>query len=103
MSGVKRNVNDDYEILKEIGTGSYSVCRLAVHRATSVQYAVKVCHKILRKNFPVLKWDFKKIFNLGTKISLQIIDKIGRNCEEEVQIMLRYGQHPNIVTLRDVS
>lgn len=68
----KRNIADDYEILHEIARGSYSVCRACVHRVTRSEYAVK------------------------------IIDKSKKDCEEEVQIMLRYGQHPNIVTLRDV-
>ncbi|KAK3907926.1 Ribosomal protein S6 kinase 2 alpha [Frankliniella fusca] len=70
---VKRNsVTDDYELLKEIGRGSYSLCRLCVHRASRQEYAVKV------------------------------IDKSKRDCQEEIEILLRYGQHTNIVTLRDV-
>ncbi|XP_065225876.1 ribosomal protein S6 kinase 2 beta isoform X3 [Planococcus citri] len=72
MAGEKRNVTDEYEILGELGRGSYSVCRLCVHRASRMEYAVK------------------------------IIDKSKKNCQEEVQIMLRYGHHANIVTLRDV-
>ncbi|KAF8773950.1 Ribosomal protein S6 kinase 2 alpha like protein [Argiope bruennichi] len=31
-----------------------------------------------------------------------IVDKSKRDCDEEVEILLRYGQHPNIVTLYDV-
>uniref|UniRef100_A0A4W3H1P4 Ribosomal protein S6 kinase n=1 Tax=Callorhinchus milii TaxID=7868 RepID=A0A4W3H1P4_CALMI len=61
------------EILNEdIGVGSYSVCKRCVHKATSVEYAVK------------------------------IIDKSKRDPSEEIQILLRYGQHPNIITLKDV-
>lgn len=33
----------------------------------------------------------------------QIIDKAKRDPTEEVEILLRYGQHPNIITLKDVS
>jgi hypothetical protein len=33
----------------------------------------------------------------------QIIDKSKRDCQEEIEILLRWGYHPNIVTLRDVS
>lgn len=40
---------------------------------------------------------FKFIF------SLQIIDKSKRDPTEEIEILLRYGQHPNIITLKDVS
>lgn len=35
--------------------------------------------------------------------SLQIIDKIKRDPSEEIEILMRYGQHPNIITLKDVS
>lgn len=34
---------------------------------------------------------------------LQIIDKSRRDPSEEIEILLRYGQHPNIITLKDVS
>ncbi|XP_075226417.1 ribosomal protein S6 kinase alpha-2-like isoform X2 [Lycorma delicatula] len=70
---VKGNaVTDEYELREEIGVGSYSVCRLCIHRTTRTEYAVKV------------------------------IDKSKRDCQEEVDILLRYGHHTNIVTLRDV-
>ncbi|XP_034248847.1 ribosomal protein S6 kinase 2 beta-like isoform X4 [Thrips palmi] len=70
---VKRSsVTDEYELREEIGRGSFSICRLCVHRTSRLEYAVKV------------------------------IDKSKRDCQEEVEILLRYGQHPNIITLRDV-
>lgn len=33
--------------------------------------------------------------------SLQIIDKTRRDCREEIEILLRHGQHPNVLSLRD--
>lgn len=33
----------------------------------------------------------------------QIINKAKKDPREEVEILLRYGQHPNIITLKDVS
>ena len=34
---------------------------------------------------------------------MKIIDKSGnRDCSEEIEILLRYGQHPNIAGLRDM-
>ena len=33
---------------------------------------------------------------------MQIIDKSKADCSEEVEILLRFGSHPNIVTLHDV-
>lgn len=64
------NIRDEYDVLEEIGKGAYSTCKRCVHRASRVEYAVK------------------------------IIDKSKRDCEEEVSILLRYGQHPNIISLR---
>jgi hypothetical protein len=43
MMCVKPNsVTDEYEIKNTIGEGSYSVCKLCIHRATRAEYAVKV-------------------------------------------------------------
>lgn len=36
------SIIDDYDILEEIGTGSYSVCKKCLHKATRVEFAVKV-------------------------------------------------------------
>lgn len=36
-------------------------------------------------------------------LCLQIIDKSKRDPSEEIEILMRYGQHPNIITLKDVS
>lgn len=33
----------------------------------------------------------------------QIISKAKKDPTEEVEILLRYGQHPNIITLKDVG
>lgn len=33
---------------------------------------------------------------------LQIIDRAKKDPSEEIEILLRYGQHPNIITLKDV-
>ncbi|EFX78935.1 ribosomal protein S6 kinase-like protein [Daphnia pulex] len=66
------SIAEDYEILEEIGIGSYSVCKKCLHKATRVEFAVK------------------------------IIDKSKRDCQEEVEILFRYGGHPNVITLRDI-
>uniref|UniRef100_A0A7M4FT80 Ribosomal protein S6 kinase n=1 Tax=Crocodylus porosus TaxID=8502 RepID=A0A7M4FT80_CROPO len=63
---------DGYEVKEDIGVGSYSVCKRCIHKATNMEYAVK------------------------------IIDKSKRDPTEEIEILLRYGQHPNIITLKDV-
>ncbi|XP_051945814.1 ribosomal protein S6 kinase alpha-2-like [Xyrauchen texanus] len=63
---------DGYDLKEDIGIGAYSVCKRCVHRITSVEYAVK------------------------------IIDRAKKDPSEEIEILLRYGQHPNILTLKDV-
>ncbi|XP_021264697.1 ribosomal protein S6 kinase alpha-3 isoform X1 [Numida meleagris] len=63
---------DGYEVKEDIGVGSYSICKRCVHKASNMEYAVK------------------------------IIDKSKRDPTEEIEILLRYGQHPNIITLKDV-
>lgn len=63
---------DGYDVKEDIGVGSYSICKRCIHKASNMEYAVK------------------------------IIDKSKRDPTEEIEILLRYGQHPNIITLRDV-
>lgn len=63
---------DEYQMGRELGRGTFSICRFCEHRATRKQYAVK------------------------------IISKAERDSREEVEILLRYGNHPNIVTLYGV-
>nr|XP_012418222.1 PREDICTED: ribosomal protein S6 kinase alpha-2 isoform X2 [Odobenus rosmarus divergens] len=72
LHGNNIHFTDGYEIKEDIGVGSYSVCKRCVHKATEAEYAVK------------------------------IIDKSKRDPSEEIEILLRYGQHPNIITLKDV-
>ncbi|KAM6186480.1 ribosomal protein S6 kinase alpha-2 isoform 2-T2 [Rhynchocyon petersi] len=72
LHGNNVHFTDGYEIKEDIGVGSYSVCKRCVHKATDAEYAVK------------------------------IIDKGKRDPSEEIEILLRYGQHPNIITLKDV-
>eukprot|EP00730_Choanoeca_flexa_P018218 TRINITY_DN8852_c0_g1_i3.p1 TRINITY_DN8852_c0_g1~~TRINITY_DN8852_c0_g1_i3.p1 ORF type:complete len:751 (+),score=213.94 TRINITY_DN8852_c0_g1_i3:120-2372(+) len=63
----------EYELLEDVlGAGSFSVCKRAVKKSNRKEFAVK------------------------------IIDKTKRNPEEEVEILFRYGGHPNIMTLHEV-
>ncbi|XP_015713491.1 ribosomal protein S6 kinase alpha-2 isoform X2 [Excalfactoria chinensis] len=72
LHGNNIHFTDGYDIKEDIGIGSYSVCKRCVHKATETEFAVK------------------------------IIDKSKRDPSEEIEILLRYGQHPNIITLKDV-
>ncbi|XP_048343466.1 ribosomal protein S6 kinase alpha-2 [Sphaerodactylus townsendi] len=72
LHGNNIHFTDGYEIREDIGIGSYSVCKRCIHKATETEFAVK------------------------------IIDRSKRDPSEEIEILLRYGQHPNIITLKDV-
>ncbi|XP_046885897.1 ribosomal protein S6 kinase alpha-2 isoform X2 [Hypomesus transpacificus] len=72
LHGNNIHFKDSYEIKEELGLGAFSICKRCVHKITSVEYAVK------------------------------IIDRAKKDPSEEIEIMLRYGQHPNIITLKDV-
>ena len=72
ISKIKGRTLSEYDFLETIGTGSYSICKRCVHRETRQEYAVK------------------------------IIEKKKRAYSEEVEVMLRFSHHPNIVTLHDV-
>ncbi|KAF7284234.1 hypothetical protein GWI33_022385 [Rhynchophorus ferrugineus] len=63
----ERNFFEEYVLQEVLGSGAYSVCKLAKHKATGQQYAVKIINKELY------------------------------DCREEVEVLLRYGQHPGIV------
>ncbi|TNN60976.1 Ribosomal protein S6 kinase alpha-6 [Liparis tanakae] len=71
MHGGSTKFSDLYELQEDIGVGSYSICKRCVHRVSGMDYAVK------------------------------IIDKSKRDPSEEIEILMRYGQHPNIITLKD--
>ncbi|XP_012253785.2 ribosomal protein S6 kinase 2 beta isoform X1 [Athalia rosae] len=68
----RSTITDEYDLKEAIGKGSYSVVYRAVHKCTRTEYAVKV------------------------------IDKSKRDPSEEIEILLRYGRHPHIVSLRSV-
>ncbi len=66
------NITEEYELQDVIGLGSFSKCLRCLHKASGQHYAVK------------------------------IIKKGKKDVQEEIEVMLRYGHHPNIITLRDV-
>uniref|UniRef100_A0A8C8DQU0 non-specific serine/threonine protein kinase n=1 Tax=Oryzias sinensis TaxID=183150 RepID=A0A8C8DQU0_9TELE len=63
---------DVYELKEEAESMGTSVRRRCLHRITAVEYSVK------------------------------IVDKTRRDPSEEIEILLRYGQHQNIITLREM-
>uniref|UniRef100_A0A3P9PGJ7 non-specific serine/threonine protein kinase n=1 Tax=Poecilia reticulata TaxID=8081 RepID=A0A3P9PGJ7_POERE len=63
---------DTYELKEEVEQSGPFLRKRCLHRITAVEYSVK------------------------------IIDRAKKDPSEEIEILLRYGQHPNIITLRDV-
>ena len=47
-------------------------------------------------------WHFYSLVMTAIDDPLQIIDRNKRDPHEEVEILMRYGEHPNIITLQDV-
>ena len=124
--------SDLYDLHEDIGVGSYSICKRCVHRVSTVDYAVKVTHthtpltQALKHTVPAEgstapasisiphdDWrrsgsvtqmlDDQMLTGLCVCVCDQIIDKSKRDPSEEIEILMRYGQHPNIITLKDVS
>lgn len=73
------NFHNEYNVLQELGRGTFSVCRLCEHKSSKKHFAVKIIEK-----------------------AAYMANSSSSDCWEEVEIMLRYGNHPNIVTLFSV-
>lgn len=63
---------DDYIIKEKLNSGSYSVCHKCLHKKTMTEFAVKV------------------------------MNIVQRDPQEELEILLRHSQHPNIIGCRDI-
>lgn len=63
------NFFEEYILMDVLGRGSYSVCRLARHRATGQQYAVKVSGE-LRGLFAVFIWHL--LFSDNRQIKMRL-------------------------------
>lgn len=69
------SIHDDYDIRDSVlGYGSFSSVKLCINKNTKQEFALKIINRTLLKHDP----------------------------DEEIEILLRYGNHPNIVSLRDV-
>lgn len=62
----------DYEFLEDIASGAFSVCKKVLRKSDNKIYACKM------------------------------IDKYKRDCSEEIEILMRFGNHLNIVSLHQV-
>ena len=59
----------EYELLEEIGQGSYSVCRRCVHRATRSENTVKIGHKSQISKYKYTNTKFKYTVQLCLKLT----------------------------------
>uniref|UniRef100_A0A3P8VZX2 Ribosomal protein S6 kinase n=1 Tax=Cynoglossus semilaevis TaxID=244447 RepID=A0A3P8VZX2_CYNSE len=64
--------SDVYELTEDVGQTVSCVRRTCLHKVTAVEYSVK------------------------------IVDRVKKDLSEEIEILLRYGHHPNIISLKDV-
>jgi len=74
----KKKIEDFYEITNVLGSGNYSIVKRGIHKKTGEEFALKIIDK------EVLS-DYEK-----------------ENLSTEVEILRTYGNHPNIVTLKEV-
>uniref|UniRef100_A0A8C1M855 non-specific serine/threonine protein kinase n=1 Tax=Cyprinus carpio TaxID=7962 RepID=A0A8C1M855_CYPCA len=74
LSHLALQFTDVYDVKEDIGVGSYSICKQRCVGSS----------------------------NCNVSCKRGIISKDRRDPAEEVEILLRYGQHPNIITLKDV-
>lgn len=95
--------SDGYVQKEDIGMGSFSVCKRCVHKATNTEYAVKVSQGSAMARFLSSANPSPTEPQTVSVSSSQMIDKTSTDPSEEIEILLRYGQHPNIITLKDVS
>ncbi|EHB07492.1 Ribosomal protein S6 kinase alpha-2 [Heterocephalus glaber] len=114
LHGNNIHFTDGYEIKEDIGVGSYSVCKRCVHKATDAEYAVKGLAGGHRTNLHYKGSNVTMLTSFPNSTQghqeqtaqqptlVRIIDKSKRDPSEEIEILLRYGQHPNIITLKDV-
>ena len=72
----KKSFETEYELLDEIGKGAFSEVRRCRHKPTLKLYAVKISKR----------------------------DGAGHEGmrDDEIQILIKYGQHPNIITVKDI-
>lgn len=88
IPGARRSkIEDEYEFKEELGKGTFSICKRCTHKRTQIDYAVKV--------------RLRCVFVISTFL-LQIMPKSRHDPNDEIEILLRYSHHPNIVTLREV-
>ena len=114
----KGSPNLEYEILEDVlGAGTFSVCKRAVHKATKAEYAMKIIDKTKRNP------EVRAAACLGpcrpcaqstpgpaAPRLLVCCLPAAHGCawppstirQEEVDLLFRYGGHPNILTLHEV-
>lgn len=74
-SGDRKSFETQYELLDTIGVGSFSEVKRCRHRQTGKLFAVKISQRNGDGNHQGMR-------------------------DDEIQVLIRYGQHPNIITLK---
>lgn len=111
-------LNDRYQIIKKIGSGSYGIVYLTRHLYTNKLYAIKL---ILKKQQPhplestskqlLQDLEYNLLQQAGTELAihnnllnLKLIEKYGNNCKilKEISLQLKVHKHPNILSIYKV-
>jgi len=74
----KKKIEDFYEIKNVVGSGNYSIVNRGIHKKSDEEVALKIIEKDLVS-------DFEK-----------------ENLYTEIEILRTYGDHPNIIKLKEV-
>ncbi|CAI8507466.1 unnamed protein product [Pichia kudriavzevii] len=110
-------LNNKYQLISRIGSGSYGIVYSAIHLYTGIQYAVKI---ILKNNSPNTSNNkqllveleksliYQSLLNNGcldaTLLSLDSIEKHGTDCKflREISLQLKVHKHPNVLSIYKV-
>lgn len=114
---------NDYQIIKEIGSGAYGIVYLAKHIITGQQVAIKSISKIINKSKPssnikqsdylsseLLEYfhehDFKiqGLNSLNLKLLSDFSSSTTKCCSfiKEITIHLKVHDHPNVITIHKI-
>ena len=100
-SGDRKSFETQYEQLDTIGTGSFSEVKRCRHRQTGKLFAVKgpVSLVFVFESSNFIFFKLKTIKQISQRNASADGLHAGMR-DDEIQVLIRFGQHPNIITLK---